>query len=129
MSVWCLVPNLRSTCSLNEDEGMISGARERRTSETSDSNSDYCGIRLQLSTADSETHKVREISRAYSRYETRVNSTREFFANARLVDVHIFKNVYEDLYEREAAAWRRAKKCRNNVKKKKKKKNVCETKA
>lgn len=44
---------------------------------------------------------MREISRAYSRYETRVNSIREFLVNARLVDVYIFKNVYEDLYEKE----------------------------
>lgn len=61
---------------------------------------DYYDIRLQLSTADSETYKVREILRAYSRYETRVNSIRGFFVNARFVDVHIFKIVSENLYKK-----------------------------
>lgn len=107
---------------------MISGTRERRTSETSDSNSDYCGIRLQLSTADSETHKVREISRAYSRYETRVNSTREFFANARLVDVHIYLKMSMKIYMRRKQ--QRGDERRNvEIMYKKKRKNVCETKA
>lgn len=41
---------------------------------------------------------MREILRAYSRYETRVNSIREFLANARLVDIYLkmsMRNLYE----------------------------------
>lgn len=81
---------------------------------------DYYGIRLQLSTADSETHKVR-VLRAYSRYETRVNSIRKFFANVRLVDIYLKMSmkIYMRRKAQETAGdeWK-TNKCRNNVKKK-----------